>query len=135
MSGDRPVTTCQAQRKLVVGNKSLAHVGFVKSSRVKNPTCEILQQLVAKSPLSLRSFAEKRCGWDHSLLIRALKGKKAIGPAVIGRVIVGASEKDTARLIRAFLKEQKQIIENERIVFAEKRRLEEEQSPEKPADP
>jgi hypothetical protein len=84
----------------------------VQSSR------QILQRLVDHSGLSLRAFADTHCQWDHAHLVHTLDGKYAIGPAVIGRLLVHLDRTTAAELIRAYLDEQKQLIEAERKRFA-----------------
>jgi hypothetical protein len=79
---------------------------------------QILKSIIEKSGWSLRTFAEKSGAWDHSSLIRILSGKKAIGPAVVGRLLVHLDRKSAAELIRAYLNEQQQLIEAERKRFA-----------------
>ena len=81
-------------------------------------TREILHRRVAESGLSLRAFAEVHGHWDHAHLARTLKGNKEIGPAVIGRLLVHLDRKTAAELIRAYLDEQKQLIEVKRKRFA-----------------
>jgi hypothetical protein len=80
-------------------------------------TQQILQRIVAKSGLSLRAFAEAHGEWDHGHLARTLDGKKSIGPAVVGRLLVHLDAKTAAKLIAAYLAEQRQLIERERRKF------------------
>jgi len=69
----------------------------------------LVQQAVAKSGLSVRSFATE-LGMNHSHLSRILAGRVGMGAATIGRLMSVLDTRTGSDLLETFLREERERV-------------------------